>query len=406
MAIPADQDRRQIGGHSRAGHRGLRLVGDLATGLGLRTDVCRAAVRGGGPVSVAQAKMGRRVCVPSWRSILGAVDGKDWDHDGQRSCERDGWSGEARDRTGAGGVSGATAQQVDPASLGAAFPRTHHILTLEFGDRQDFDDPRKEWRRLFSELLGTFALVLAAAGGGLLHAKGQISLAAAVVAPGLMVTAIILFMGAVSGAHLNPAVSLAFALRGDFPWKRVPGYIVIQLIGATLACLFLRWVFGNVEHLGATLPGPGYQNWQALLMEIVLTTLLVSVILGTASAAQNVGAIAALGVGGYIALAGLWAAPVSGVSMNPARSFGPALASGYWTSYWVYIVGPVAGALIAVGFAFVLRGRGGDVISRAAGSGVLDEGALAAEAKLSQDTEQGKAVPEGIAGTDTQQNGQ
>ena len=228
-------------------------------------------------------------------------------------------------------MSGATAQQIDPAALGAAFPRTHHILSLEFGDRKDFDDPRREWRRLFSELLGTFALVLVAAGGGILHAKGQISLAAAVVAPGLMVMAIILFMGAVSGAHLNPGVSLAFALRGDFPWKRVPGYIIIQLIGATLAALFLRWVFGNVEHLGATLPGPGYKNWQALLMEIVLTTLLVSVILGTASAAQNVGAIAALGVGGYIALAGLWSAPVSGTSMNPARSFGPALVSGDWT---------------------------------------------------------------------------
>jgi aquaporin Z len=303
------------------------------------------------------------------------------------------------------GASGATAQQIDRESLATAFPRTHHIMTLEFGDRKDFDDPSKEWRRLFSELLGTFALVLVAAGGGLLHAKGQISLAAAVVAPGLMVMAIILFMGAISGAHLNPAVSLAFALRGDFPWKRVPGYIIIQLIGATLAALFLRWVFGNVEHLGATLPGPGYQDWQALLMEIVLTLLLVSVILGTASAAQNVGPIAALGVGGYIALAGLWAAPVSGVSMNPARSFGPALASGYWTSYWVYVVGPLTGALIAVGCAFVLRGRGGDVIARAAGSGVLDEGALTAKAELSKDIDQGKVVPPGIAGTDTQQSG-
>ena len=307
---------------------------------------------------------------------------------------------------GADAVSGAAARQVDSATLGTAFPRTHHVLWLEFGNRADFDDPRREWRRLFSELLGTFALVLAAAGGGLLHAKGQISLAAAVVAPGLMVTAIILFMGAVSGAHLNPAVSLAFALRGDFPWKRVPGYIIIQLIGATLACLFLRLVFGNVEHLGATLPGPGYKNWQALLMEIVLTALLVSVILGTASAAQNVGAIAALGVGGYIALAGLWAAPVSGVSMNPARSFGPALVSGDWKSYWVYLVGPVAGALIAVGFAYVLRGRGGDVISRAAGSGVLDRGALAAKARLSQDIDQGKVVPQGIADTDPQRSRQ
>jgi aquaporin Z len=127
--------------------------------------------------------------------------------------------------------------------------------------------------------------------------------------------------------------------------------------------------------------------------------------LGTASAAQNVGAIAALGVGGYIALAGLWAAPVSGVSMNPARSFGPALASGDWTSYWVYLVGPVAGALIAVGFAYVLRGRGGDVISRAAGSGVLDEGTLAAKAHLSQDIDQGRVVPPGIGDTDAQRSG-
>jgi aquaporin Z len=180
-------------------------------------------------------------------------------------------------------------------------------------------------------------------------------------------------MGAVSGAHLNPVVSLAFALRGDFPWKRVPGYVLVQLVGATLACLFLYAVFGDVQHLGATLPGPGYSNWQALLMEVALTATLVSVILGTASAAQNVGAIAALGVGGYIALAGLWSAPVSGTSMNPARSFGPALVSGDLGSYWVYLVGPLAGALIAVGCAFVLRGPGGDQISRRAGSGALGE---------------------------------
>ncbi len=252
--------------------------------------------------------------------------------------------------------------------------RARALLWLEFGNRADFMNPQYAYRRLFSEVLGTFMLVLVAAGGGLLHAKGEISLAAAVVAPGLMVMAIILFMGAISGAHLNPVVSLAFALRRDFPWYRFAGYLLAQLVGAALACLFLLAVFGNVEHLGATLPGPGYHDWQALLMEIVLTAVLVSVILGTASGAQNVGIIGAFGVGGYIALAGLWAAPVSGVSMNPARSFGPALVSGYWTSYWVYIVGPLAGALIAVGCAVVLRGRGGDPISRAAGSGTLGEG--------------------------------
>jgi aquaporin Z len=270
-------------------------------------------------------------------------------------------------------------------------------MMLEFGDRNDFDDPKLEWRRLFSELLGTFFLVLVAAGGGILHAEGQISLAAAVVAPGLMVMGIILFMGAISGAHLNPAVSLAFALRGDFPWKRVPGYIIIQLVGATLACVFLYAVFGNIEHLGATLPGPGYKDWQAFLMEIVLTLGLLSVILGTASAAQNVGAIAALGVGGYIALAGLWAAPVSGTSMNPARSFGPALVSGDFKSYWVYVAGPLIGACLAVGCAYILRGGGGDPISYAAGSGVLDEGSLVAKQRLSQEIEKGEIVPDGIS---------
>jgi aquaporin Z len=275
-------------------------------------------------------------------------------------------------------------------------PRANHMLMLEFGDRQDFDDPKLEYRRLFSELLGTFFLVLVAAGGGILHGQGQISLAAAVVAPGLMVLSIILFMGAVSGAHLNPAVSLAFTVRGDFPWKRVPGYIITQLVGATLACLFLLAVFGNIQHLGATLPGAGYKDWQAFLMEIALTAGLLSVILGTASAAQNVGAIGALGVGGYIALAGLWSAPVSGTSMNPARSFGPALVSGDWTAYWVYVAGPLIGAAIAVGCAIILRGRGGDPIAHAAGSGVLTEGRLEEKAKLSQDIDQGKVVPPGL----------
>lgn len=285
----------------------------------------------------------------------------------------------------------------EPETGPAFAARTHHVLMLEFGDPGEFDNPRHEWRRLFSELLGTFFLVLAAAGGGILLAKGEIALAAAVVAPGLMVMAIILFMGAVSGAHLNPVVSIAFALRGDFPWKRVPGYVIVQLLGATLACLFLDAVFGNVEHLGATLPGPDYADWQALLMEIALTAGLVSVILGTASAAQNVGAIAALGVGGYIALAGLWAAPVSGTSMNPARSFGPALVSGDFTSYWVYVAGPLAGALIAVGCAYVLRGRGGTAISRAAGSGVLSPGSLQARQRLAREIERGEVTPPGIA---------
>ncbi len=248
--------------------------------------------------------------------------------------------------------------------------RAHHRIALQYGSPQEFDNPRFAYRRLFAEMLGTFLLVLAGAGGGILRERGQISLSAAVVAPGLTVMAMILFMGAVSGAHLNPVVSIAFALRRDFPWSRVPRYILAQLLGATLAALFLLALFGNVEHLGATLPGPGYHPWQAFLLEAVLTGGLVSVILGTASWAQNVGSVGALAVGGYVALAGLWSAPVSGASMNPARSFGPALISGDWSAFWVYVAGPLIGASLAVGAAVILRGPGGDLTARTAASGM------------------------------------
>jgi aquaporin Z len=225
----------------------------------------------------------------------------------------------------------------------------------------DFNDPRQAWRRLFSELLGTFFLVLAAAGGGMMgHAfPGVISHQAAVVAPALTVMAIILFMGKVSGAHLNPAVSIAFALRRDFPWRRVPGYIFVQLIGATLAALFLHAVINVSATYGSNYPAHNYSDMAAFWMELILTLGLVSVILGTASGAQNVGIIGAFGVGGYIALAGLWGSPISGASMNPARTFGPDLVSTTFTGYWVYIAGPLAGAILAVILAFVLRGPGG-----------------------------------------------
>src|SRR6266704_6118411 len=233
------------------------------------------------------------------------------------------------------------------------------LESLEF-TRRNFDNPSLEWRRLFSEILGTFLLVLVGAGGGVVNAvsNGQISRAAAVTAPGLMVLAIILFMGGISGAHLNPAVSIAFATRGNFPWLRVPGYIIAQLVGSTLAVLLLRATFGNVGMLGATEPGPGISDWQAVVVEFVLTAGLVSTILGTASRAQNLGPISAFGVGAYIILAGLWSSPIRGASMNPARSFGPDLVLLDFSHYWVYIVGPIAGGLLAVGIAYILRGRG------------------------------------------------
>lgn len=240
--------------------------------------------------------------------------------------------------------------------------------------RKNFANPRLEGRRLFAEFFGTFFLVVVAAGASVVNAviPGEVGREAAVVAPGLMVMAIILFMGAVSGAHLNPAVSIAFAARGDFPWKRVPGYILVQLIGATVACVFLWLMFGKVGMLGATEPGVGISDLQALTMEIVLTLGLVSTILGTASKAQNVGPLAALAVGGYIALAGLWGSPISGASMNPARSFGPDLVLLNFAHYWVYVVGPIAGALLAVLVAYALRGPGGDEPAIEAAQGRLE----------------------------------
>jgi aquaporin Z len=238
----------------------------------------------------------------------------------------------------------------------------------------DFWDSSYEWRRLFSELFGTFLLVTVAVGGGMINARfggDAIPAPAREVAPALMVMATILFMGAVSGAHLNPVVTTAFALRGNFPWRRVPPYIVAQFAGAVLATLLLLGLVGRHGSAGLTLPGPGVPTGTALLWEILLTTGLVSVVLGTASGAQQLGPVAAFGVGGYIALAGLIGAPMSGASMNPTRSLGPALVLGDWTSWWAYLIGPAAGAVVAVGIAFILRGPGGGLRGTEAAQGTL-----------------------------------
>jgi aquaporin Z len=247
-------------------------------------------------------------------------------------------------------------------------------ITRQVASMREFEQGRYEWRRLFAEVLGTFMLVFVSAGGDIVNAKfGGTAIPPWVqaVAPGLMVMSIILFMGAVSGAHLNPGVSIAFALRRDFPWRRVPGYIAAQFIGAVLAVLLLIGLLGRQGTAGLTLPGPGINTVTALTWEIILSAGLVSVILGTSSGSQQVGWGAAIGVGGFIALAGMIGEPVSGASMNAARSLGTALVLGDFTAWWVYLVGPLAGAVIAVVFAWILRGRGGSVVSRLAGSGTL-----------------------------------
>jgi aquaporin Z len=240
---------------------------------------------------------------------------------------------------------------------------------------RDFANHALEWRRILAEGWGTFLLVVVAAGAGVVAARsgGAVTLGMAVVAPGLMVMAIIYFMGAVSGAHLNPAVTLAFAIRRNFPWNRVAGYILGQAVGAVAAAVFLRALFGTVGNLGATVPGPHVGQGQALAIEVLLTAGLVNTILGTASGARNIGTNGAIAVGGYIALAGLWAAPISGASMNPIRSFAPDFVRGDVSTTWLYAVGPLLGALIGVAFESALKG------------GPTASGAIAAQGELATD---------------------
>lgn len=251
--------------------------------------------------------------------------------------------------------------------------RIAELLEREPVWARHFSDLRYEWRRWFSELFGTFLLVLAAAGAAVIDAasNAQIGRVASVTAPAMTVLAVILFMGAVSGAHLNPVVTVAFALRRDFRWRRVPGYLLAQLAGAVAAALLLRAVFGQHGHAGLTLPGPGFTTTQAFVLETVLTLGLVSTILGTASAAQNLGALSAFGVGAYILLAGLWASPVSGAAMNPARSAGPALITGDLHDLWIYLAAPTLGMVLAVAAAWILRGPGGGATGSRAAQGSL-----------------------------------
>jgi aquaporin Z len=240
-------------------------------------------------------------------------------------------------------------------------------------DDADFDDSSLEFRRLFSEVWGTFLLVLVAAGGGVVGALpvgADLTLAMKALAPGMMVMGIIFFMGTISGAHLNPAVTLAFAVRGNFPWIRVPGYIIAQIVGGILAAVFLNMAYGGILN-GATEPGQGISDGTAVLTEAILTLGLVSVILGTAAGARNVGFNGAIAVGAYIGLVSVWGAPISGASMNPGRSFAPMLVGGNLDHYWVYLVGPIVGAMIAVAFEYILRGRATKAGAEAA-QGTLD----------------------------------
>ncbi|MEA2621033.1 MAG: aquaporin [Chloroflexota bacterium] len=203
-------------------------------------------------------------------------------------------------------------------------------------------------RRLTAEAFGTFALVFVAVGGDAMNtvSGGQVSVAARAVAPALMVAALIYAMGDVSGAHLNPVVSLAFTLKRLFPVRWLIPYWASQFVGAVAASLVVGWLFGDAVRAGVSTPH--VPDATAVVLEIVLTWLLVTVIQGTADRHRIVGPDAAIAVGATIALCGLIALPIDGASMNPARSFGPALVAGDLSRFWIYLVGPIVGAALAV----------------------------------------------------------
>lgn len=222
-----------------------------------------------------------------------------------------------------------------------------------------------EGRRLFAEMLGTWALTLVAAGAAVVDAAlGGVPPVAQGIAPGLLVAVMIYSLGEVSGAHFNPAVTFTFALRGDFPWRQVPGYLVAQVVGAVLAAVILRALFGSAGHVGATLPHHGVTA--TIVTEAILTFLLLTVILATATSHSIVGNNAALAVGATIALDGMIGVPVTGASMNPARSFGPALLSGTLGTFWMYLLAAALAAVCAVLAAWILRGPGSAEAQRTA----------------------------------------
>jgi len=220
------------------------------------------------------------------------------------------------------------------------------------------DAPLVAARRLFAELWGTYLTVMATTVAAVLFRTdpGHIGVPAAAAAAGLMVMVVIYFEGDVSGAHLNPAVTLAFAVRGNFPWRRTPGYLVAQLAGALAAGASLALLFGAGARLGGTQPGPGVSPLEALAIEAVLTAALTTTILGTASRGRIVGPNAALAVGGYVIVAKLGFMQMTGASMNPFRSLAPAVLSGDLGQVWIYLAGPLLGALAGVGAEWLLKG--------------------------------------------------
>jgi aquaporin NIP len=216
-------------------------------------------------------------------------------------------------------------------------------------------------RRVAAEAIGTFALVFAGAGAVMVdaktHALGQVGIALTF---GLVIMAMIYAVGHVSGAHLNPAVTLAFAVTRHFPWQRVLVYWGAQFAGATVAATLLRASIGRIADVGST--HPAGSAGQSFVWEVVLTFFLMFVVMAVATDTRAVGEAAALAIGGTVGLDALFGGPVSGASMNPARSLGPALVSTHVDSLWIYLLAPPIGAILG-GLAYQLvRGEASEPV--------------------------------------------
>jgi len=203
-------------------------------------------------------------------------------------------------------------------------------------------------RTYIAELIGTFGLVFCGTGAIIIDQQsgGAVTHVGVALTFGLIVMSMIYSLGNISGAHLNPAVSIAFTLAGRFPFVKLPGYIISQLSGALVASLTLKLLFPASQLLGATLPAG--TEMQSFVLELLLTFFLMLVILSVASGSKEQGMFAGLAIGSVVGLEAIFAGPVCGASMNPARSIAPAIASGHAEHLWLYIAAPVLGAIAAI----------------------------------------------------------
>lgn len=203
-------------------------------------------------------------------------------------------------------------------------------------------------RKYVAELTGTFALVFCGTGAMIIDQQsgGVVTHVGVAITWGLIVMSMIYALGNISGAHINPAVSIAFAVAGRFKATHLPGYIISQLTGALLASLTLKFLFPSSPFLGATLPAGS--QMQSFVLELLLTFFLMLVIMNVAHGSKEQGMFAGIAIGSVVGLEAMFAGPICGASMNPARSIAPAIASGHLEHLWIYISAPIAGAILAI----------------------------------------------------------